>query len=238
MRRIPWLAEDLFDCHEKLHSMELVCLLVNKHLVSSAVTLGVVSSVSVWNIILTYAHFHCFKTRAAGTTGKQNAKTMPVDKTQHKRQTTQQRHPFPNRKHTSATAIVVTVAIVGCHAALDVADALRSDPVGEPRARAAEQQQSSDIRWCWHGERLGHTDRDPVPASWSPCVPVRGQMNCRRNCIGLFQIWASLCPKLVDFFFTFFNWTVINAEVFCSHSCCTSEMIWIQVIMPSCCLAE
>ena len=116
-------------------------------------------------------------------------------------QATQQRHPFPDIKHTFATAVVVTVAILGCQAALDVAVAMRSDPVGRPRARVAEQQQSSDMWWCWHSERLGHTDRDPVPASWSPFAPVRGQMNCRRKRIGLFQIWASLCPKLVDFFY-------------------------------------
>lgn len=115
-------------------------------------------------------------------------------------QATQQWHPFPNGNHTSATAIIVMVAILVCQATLVVAVAMRSDFIGGPRARAAEQQQSSDVRWCWHGGRLGRTDRDPVPASWSPCAPVRGQMNCRRKCIRLFQIWASLYSKQVDFF--------------------------------------
>jgi len=55
-------------------------------------------------------------------------------------QATQQRHPFPNRKHTFATAIDVTVATFVCQAAVVVAVAMRSDPVGRPRAHAAEQQ--------------------------------------------------------------------------------------------------
>jgi len=80
-------------------------------------------------------------------------------------QATQQRHPFPNRKHTFATAIVVTVAILVCQAAVFVAFAMRPDTAGGPRAHAAEQQKSSDVRWCWHDGSLGHTDRDPVPAS-------------------------------------------------------------------------
>jgi len=116
-------------------------------------------------------------------------------------QASQQRRPFPNRKHTSATAIVVTVPILVYQATLVVAVAMRFRSINGPRVREAEHRQSCNMPWCRYGGRLGLTDRDPVPASWSPCALVRDQMNCRRKCIRLFQIWASLCSKLVVFFY-------------------------------------
>jgi hypothetical protein len=80
-------------------------------------------------------------------------------------QATQQRHPYPNRKHTTATVILVTVANLVCQATVVVTVAIPSDPVGRKRAREAEQEQSSDMRWCWLGGSYGRTDRDTVPSS-------------------------------------------------------------------------
>ena len=166
---------------------------------SYAVTFDVVSTKSVWNVILTHVHFKSFTTRATGSKGNQTVKITPVDKTQHKYQSTQQQHLFLNRKNTSATAIIITVDVLPFQAVVVAVD-MRSGPVGGPRARAAEQQQSSDVWCCCHDEGRGCTDRDPVPGSWTPSAPVRGQMNRRGKRISLFQIWASLCSKLMDFF--------------------------------------
>jgi hypothetical protein len=166
--------------------------------VYSSVSIGVV--LSVLNAILTHIHFNSLKTHATGTKGNQTAKISLLAKHNiNISHATQQRHPLPDRKRTTRTAVVVTKAVPLFQAAV-VTAAMRSGPDGGPRARAAEQQQSGDMRRPWHGGGLGHTDRDPVPGSWTACAPVRGQLNCtRKRSIRLFQIWACSCSKLVDF---------------------------------------
>ena len=70
-----------------------------------------------------------------------------------------------NRKRTFTTAIAISVAVVPFRAAIAVTVAMPSGPDHRPRARTAEQQESSYVRRCLHAGRHGRTDRDPVPVS-------------------------------------------------------------------------